>query len=364
MYTNLKKLSFQYDSMKRLVIIFLSILVGAYLVILVNKEPNKNELALKPWHKLSYAGSIGTGKDKVESGIASFKKNFQKLDGLSLYWYNLGSGGGISRDDSVSNEVEKDILAFAMQNGKQIFVGIGDHEEASKVDDLLDDKNDQKDHIAKIISLITEKGYDGVIIDYENLRDDQEESFTKYIRILSAEVRSKKKILGVSIPVETQGKVFHGINIVNVSQFVDRVHMNVYEQHDQETGPGPIASIDWVNTIIKNAVDQGVESNKIVLGTAHSGHDWIVESDVRLVNDMSTAETLDVFLKTKATMIWDKKKQANYFQYKDDQGKKHVVWLENAQSFKVKIELAKSYQLQGVFIWYLGGEDRKIWESF
>lgn len=316
----------------------------------------------KPFHKLSYVGSIGTG-DKVEKGIASFKKNYQKVETVSLGWYNLDSDSKITRDDSVSEEVEADTIAFAKQNGIKAMFGISDHGEAEKANDILTDEEKQNGHIANIIAIIDEKGYDGVIIDYEDMENEQEEDFTKYMRKLSQEIRSKGKILGISIPVEAEGKVSHGINIVDVSKLVDSMHMNVYEQHGPETKPGPIASIDWANTIIKNAVDQGVEPNKIILGTAHSGHDWIVKPEEEFFKDMATNETLELLQKTNAKLQWDEEKQANFFTYRDDENREHIVWLEDAKSFQSKIDLAKSYELRGVFLWYLGGEDPQIWQT-
>ena len=315
----------------------------------------------KPDHKLSYVGSIGIGKDKVQPGIASFRENYQKLDELSLYWYNLDSDNGISLDDSVSEEIEKDIVAFAKQNGKKVFFGISDHGNAKKADNILDDEDTQKEHISKIISILDEKGYDGVIIDYEDLREDQEEDFTRYMSRLSEQVHSKGKTLGISVPIETKGSVFHSINIVDVSKVVDKMHMNVYEEFGAETGPGPIASIGWVNTVIKNAIDQGVEPSKIILGTAHSGHDWTTKPNKEFFKDTATREVLGLLSEYSANLKWDENSRSTFFEYKDDDGKSHTVWLEDSRSFKAKIDLAKGYELQGVFIWYLGGEDENVW---
>lgn len=356
---NIKKLIFQ--------IVFFSTVAAVTAIVYLSFNNSQSDTLTqlpqaKPFHKLSYVGSIGTG-DKVEKGIASFKKNYQKLESVSLGWYNLDSDNRVTRDGSVSEEVEADTIDYAKQNGIKAMFGISDHGEAEKADDILTDEEKQNDHIANIISIIDEKGYDGVIIDYEDMQNEQEEDFTKYMSRLSEEIRSKGKILGISIPVETEGKVSHGINIVDVSKIVDSMHMNVYEQHGPETKPGPIASIDWANTIIKNAIDQGVSPNKIILGTAHSGHDWIIKPEEEFFKDMATDETLELLQKTNAKLQWDEEKQANFFRYKDDKNSEHLVWLEAARSFQSKIDLAKSYELRGIFLWYLGGEDPQLWQQ-
>ncbi|OGF99650.1 hypothetical protein A2153_03790 [Candidatus Gottesmanbacteria bacterium RBG_16_38_7b] len=77
---------------------------------------------------------------------------------------------------------------------------------------------------------------------------------------------------------------------------------------------------------------------------------------------MPTDETLDLLLKTNAQLEWDEEKQADFFTYIDGNDQKHLVWLEDSRSFKYKIDLAKAYQLGGIFIWYLGGEDPEIWK--
>lgn len=350
--------------MKHLIIF--AVLIGGFvsLYLMANKLRSTSDLpAPNPTHPLSFVGSIGIGTDKVEPGIASFRENYQYLDELSLYWYNLGSDNTIALDNSVSEEAEKETIAIAKQNGKKVLMGVSDHGETEKADDILEDGEMQSDHISTIISLLNEKGYDGVIIDYEDMRDDQEGAFTNYMRTLAEAVHARGKTLGISVPVETRGRVLHGINITGVSQVVDRMHLVTYEESGQDSEPGPIASIGWVNTIVKNAIAQGVAPDKIVLGTAHSGHDWVVEPDEEFIKDMHTRETLELLARTNATVTWDEEKQQNYFEYEDDERKSHVVWLEDARSFAAKVDLARRYKLRGVFIWYLGGEDPQVWQT-
>lgn len=345
---------------KRPLLIIIPVLMAGLIFVYSQSIRSSSEMPPpKPFHKLTYSGSIGTGSNKVEKGIASFKKNYQQLDYLTLYWYSLDSDGLISRDDSVSLDIETEIITFARQNQKKVLIGIDNGENPEKFENILEK---QDNHINEINQLLDDKSYDGIIIDYENLRQDQEEDFTLYMVGLSRAIRSRGKILGISTNVETSGKVFHGINIVDIAKIVDRIHLSIYEQYGEDTGPGPIASIGWTNTVIKNIINLGVDPGKIILGTAHSGHDWITNPEEEFFKDMSTSQTLELLAKTKSQLQWDNIKQANYFNYSDEDDRQHQVWLEDSRSFERKIDLAKAYQLGGIFIWYLGGEDPQIWK--
>lgn len=351
--------------MKRLLIILFLLIVGLLAVFAVSQNRQIDQLPSNPLHKLSYAGSIGEGEEKVEPGITSLKENYQRLDELSLYWYDLNTDNRITLDESVSVETERETISFAKQNGKEVLFGISDHGENEKADDILTDEDKQKEHIATILSIIDEKGYDGVIIDYEDMTNDQEEGFTKYMRKLSDEIHAKGKTLGISAPIETNGKVWHGINIVDVSKVVDKIHMVTYEEYGENTGPGPVASVEWVEKIIKNVIDQGVDPNKIVLGISFTGNYWQIQPEESFSKHTDTKEALRFANEQGIELQWDNEKKASYFEYtsEENQDEKYMVWLEDANSVENKIDLAKKYRLYGMFFWALGSEDPNTWQG-
>lgn len=346
-------------SAKSLIILVLLLIIAAISIIFyTNRESTNGRPPLNPNHKLPYVGAISYFSS--DSGIKSFKENFRNLDYISLFWYQVNSNGSISRRDQIKSEVENDILAFARQKNAKVLVGIENDEDAEKIDTILEDEGAREAHISEILKLLQDKSYDGVVIDYESLRQEQAEGFTEYMQQLSVAVRAVGGIVSISVNTETSGRVFHGIDIVEVSKVVDRLELNAYEEFGKESGPGPIASIDWVNTTIKNVIDQGVEPSKIILGTAHAGHDWITSPSEEFFKDTSAHDALHIT--SDSDSKWDETTQSTFFKYKDTDGREHVVWLEDSRSFEAKIDLAKSYELQGVFIWYLGGEDEKVWE--
>ena len=46
-----------------------------------------------------------------------------------------------------------------------------------------------------------------------------------------------------------------------------------------------------------------------------------------------------------------------YFNYTDSFGREHIVWFEDARSYKAKVGLIEEYNLAGGFIWDLMREN-------
>ena len=143
---------------------------------------------------------------------------------------------------------------------------------------------------------------------------------------------------------------------------VDRIDLNSFDEFGPWSGPGPIASIGWLERIVRNAAKQGVPTDKIVLGIATSGKDWYFDSE-SFFRGLTTKEYLEFASKAGVELIWDDAAKSSHFDYQDLNGREHIVWLEDAQSTLEKINLAKNYRINGVFIWFLGGEDPNLWRQ-
>ncbi len=190
-------------------------------------------------HELSFSGQLGSFD--IQPGIESFKRNAQYLDSLSLFWYKLNADGSVSRDSEVITEIEDDLIAYAKENGIEVLFGIENEENNEIVGNLLRNKDVRKRHIEEILLTLSEKGYDGVIVDYENLLQDQANGFVSYVEEVATAIRAQRKIIGISVMTELSGRVFHGIDLVKVSQIVDSLELAAYEEFGEYSSPGPVA---------------------------------------------------------------------------------------------------------------------------
>jgi len=58
--------------------------------------------------------------------------------------------------------------------------------------------------------------------------------------------------------------------------------------------------------------------------------------------------------------LWDADDGVNYAFYQRD-WLNQFLFIENSQSFKLKLALAKKYHLRGISVFRFGSEDQNIW---
>ena len=117
----------------------------------------------------------------------------------------------------------------------------------------------------------------------------------------------------------------------------------------------PVTPFDEVYYGIKTLCDSVADKNKIVLGLSIDNVGWKVENGV-IVN--STGMSLDQNtiindIKSGAEVKYSEKYKSPYLNITDGSGNT-VIWFENAQSIKDKIQLAKMFGINGVSVWRLG----------
>lgn len=98
-----------------------------------------------------------------------------------------------------------------------------------------------------------------------------------------------------------------------------------------------------------------IDRNKLLLGISNYGYDWILPYEKGLSDapSLSPVEAVNIARKYGAEIQFDEASMAPFFEYKDELSREHIVWFEDAKSFKAKTDLIKEYDLAGGFVWEL-----------
>ncbi len=235
-----------------------------------------------------------------------------------------------------------------------------------------------------IITTIYEYGLDGVNVDLENLTENDRESLTEFVRILS-EAMPEGKILTVSVAANPWGRDdgWQGsYDYKALGEYSDYLLIMAYDEHSIGGAEGPISSSPFVEMSIQYAL-QNVSNDKIVLGVPFYGRIWKEEPDE---NGNITLEGGEAVVIGKAPSLIE---QFNgLVEYTDEVGEakvyftvnneitnaslngrqledgNYVLWYPSHESIKAKLDLVNKYNLLGAGVWALGQEKVDVWEYF
>lgn len=297
------------------------------------------------------------------NAVDSLKANTDKIDFVSLFRYRFDARGGIG---VYNNAVEdKDLINFAHKNNIKVMALIANLTENTEKEEwdprriqfVIANRYTRKKHIADIMNLIKKNNLDGVDIDFEELKGNQNKSFNKFIEELAFELHKNGKILGVTIlPVTDNSQ-----DLTRIGNAADNLYFMTYLENGTSSQPGPMGSPVWIKKVIQNAIHEDkVDPDKIFLGIGLMGVEWRKKSGTEYTgsrDDITFNEIYNMVTQQKLEVKWDGKSLTPHI------GTNPVIWFENAISVKDKLKLAEDLKVGGIAFWRLGGEDESIWDE-
>lgn len=301
-------------------------------------------------------------------GFQAIKDNVNTLSEVSPNWYVLNAEGDVLanlRSDG-SSYVDPSIISYLRTNNIKILPMIqnivGGNWDSATVSNLINSPTLVSRHISNIVNLVVTAGYDGIDIDYENLLATDRQAFSNFVRDLSLALHAQNKILSINVHAKTSepgnwnGPQSQDWSVIGA--MADEVRIMIYGYSWQTSPAGPVAPIGWVNDVLNFAVSV-IPKEKIIQGIPTYGLDWPEGS-------AGTEYMYDQFIALannyNANINWDNLSKSSWFEYTAG-GKKHTSWFENASSTEAKLDANNLRDIAGIFIWRLGGEDKKIWNS-
>ncbi|CUH97630.1 putative membrane protein [Propionispora sp. 2/2-37] len=198
-------------------------------------------------------------------------------------------------------------------------------------------------HIAEIIALTLQGGYDGLEIDYERVWKDGEtgRSFSRFVDKLYAE--ALKNNLKVRIVLEPSVP----FAVASLPQGPEYVVM-VYNLYGLHSGPGPKADREFIQkTLTRMKALPGEKS--VALSTG--GCLW---GDNGKKNFLTEAEARSLALSHAVKPKRDEASQCLVFSYQDG-GISYEVWYADVETLNYWIDIVKEHGINNISLWRLGG---------
>ncbi|WP_434042276.1 MULTISPECIES: glycosyl hydrolase family 18 protein [Sorangium] len=136
-------------------------------------------------------------------------------------------------------------------------------------------------HVAGLVAIVMENGYDGIDVDYEHLAsvlgpgetvEAERAAFSAFIDALSRALHARGKTLSLAVPAVASARGVFDYEALSAS--ADHVHVMTYDYH-WGGGPhaGPVAPLGWLKRTVAyiGGIDGGARRERFILGLPNYG---------------------------------------------------------------------------------------------
>ncbi|HHW11010.1 MAG TPA: SH3 domain-containing protein [Firmicutes bacterium] len=230
---------------------------------------------------------------------------------------------------------------------------------ATLVNSMLSNPDARRKLVQNILATLKSWQFTGVHIDFEMVMPSDRYNLQAFLKELYNTLHPAGFEVTMAVPAKDRESVTNSwsgaYDYSALHPYLDLMMLMTYDEHWRGGAPGPVASLPWVESVVRFALNEGVPPEKIVLGVAGYGYDWPRQGQARAVTYTQAITTAKNY---GAQIQWDATAKVPYFHYGDGR----QVWFESRQSLSYKLGLVNKYGLAGISLWRLGQEDPGSWQ--
>ncbi|OPX90183.1 MAG: putative sporulation-specific glycosylase YdhD [Pelotomaculum sp. PtaB.Bin104] len=292
------------------------------------------------------------------------------ISAVAPFWYKLSPESGMDiweQQNGLATAQKNTVIEQAKKHNVQVFALVHNMLYEGQVDgkmlasEMLANADTRQTFINQLEWLIKKYDFDGVNLDIENIYLKDRDKLSLLVKEIYQRLDPQGYQVTVCVPAKTwddRSNTWSGpFDYSAIGQYSHYVVIMSYDEHGYSSGPGPIASFGWVESVAKFAV-QHISPEKILLGVPGYGFDW--QTGRTSPTYLSYSQARDIAASRGAAIRWDDTGKVPYFCYWNS-GREHQVWFENASSLTYKLDVARRYALGGIALWRLGMEDPQVW---
>ena len=316
------------------------------------------------WHQVTNMDANG----KIASVLSATKG----MNVISPTWFYLNDSNG-----DVASLASLDYVNYCHQSGVEVWGLISNLENPDASSTELTHTSKRQNLVNQIIALAIQYDLDGVNVDFEALEGAVGDGYIQFIRELSLKCANNGLVLSVDNYVPTASSSFY--NRAEQARFADYVVIMGYDEHYAGSDAGSVASIGFVKNGVTDTIAEGVPAEQIVLGMPFYTRVWALtpkdtagdsveaaSDDYVSYDTTSQALGMDDVQKLLTTngavASWSDADGQNYAEYVNA-GVTYKVWIEDASSLELKLQVMKENGLAGASFWKLGLENPGVWDT-
>ena len=307
------------------------------------------------------------------SSYENMVKYSENISAIAPFWYRLspGDAGKLQEhhpQEGFTAQEKKRIIDSAHRQNMEVLMlihnllygGKANGKELAKI--MLATEESREGFIDGVEANLEKFDYDGINIDIESIYVSDRDRFSALMKELYERLSPKGYSVTVCVPAKTsdnRSNTWSGpFDYKEIAKYSDRVVIMTYDEHGYSSGPGPVASYNWVEKVMKYAAGQ-IPPGKILMGIPGYGFDWT--SGKKGAGYISYSQAVNLSASRGVQIQWDETARVPYFKYREN-GRSHQVWFESKYSLEHKLDIAKECNIGGIALWRVGLEDPGMWE--
>ncbi len=314
-------------------------------------------------------------RDQQQQALSALTKHKNIVNTIIFQAYVIDNKGNVSGD------ADKSVTNFGKTNHIRLMPMVTNSKfDAALTHQFLSNPDAQKMALNTLLSACKKNQFYGIQFDFEMIPLADKKLLTDFYQKAADLFHKNNFIISFAIaptlmdnhfPTDYQKKLYTvwqgAYDFKILGEISDFVTVMAYDQHGIGTIPGPIASLPWVDLVIKHALTL-IPANKISLGVPTYSGLWYmgaIPHSTRIVmhyNSLDYKTLQYIIKKLQPRIFWDDINKI-HFSFYDSAGLNKYIFIEDALSFKYKRNLAIKYKLGGISIFRLGIEDPGIWDN-
>ena len=304
------------------------------------------------WHSI---GGVG-GNDTLYSMVSGTKG----MNVIAPTWFSLTDENGSIRSFGTTNYV-----TTAHDMGLQVwgvvdnFNYVNETGTAISTLNMLSSTTSRQNFVQNVTDAAVSLGLDGINVDFEQLSSDCGPHYVEFIRELSIQCRNRGLVLSIANYVPFNFNDYYRLDIQG--QVADYVIIMGYDEHwHGSKDPGSVASIGYVSGGLERTL-QEVPANKVVNALPFYTILWKTEGTEVTDEYITMNNEADFMSRAGVTAEWDEETCQNYAEWTSGSAT-YQIWLEDAESIAVKLNMMTTRNIGGVAVWRLGYGTQAAWE--
>ncbi|MEL7654288.1 MAG: LysM peptidoglycan-binding domain-containing protein [Bacillota bacterium] len=281
--------------------------------------------------------------------------NTQKLSEILPYLTYLSILGYRSDlDGTLSNIEDGPLIQFARSASVAPMMVIANIDEngtysAELAHSILSDPQIQNNLITNVVNVLNDKHYYGLNIDFDYLYPADLSLFLNFVNVFGGILRQQGYFLQLSGRFST----FPQIDEFTQSNTHDNVNQFIIMPNEFSYSLGQIlvmAPLDQLQRVL-DAVET-VPRSKILLGIPNGAFDWVSPSPLGTPGQPVLKDhVIKLYKDVGAIYQYDAITRGGTFNYIDNLGNGHIVWVEGGHGFDFYLQLIGIYNLNGASLW-------------